>query len=160
MISNNYYTELELNNFASDDEIRAQYKKLMKLHHPDKGGDHCNFIKFQSAYEFLTNKDIRTELDNKLIIEEEILEKSEELNDYSIELLGKNQITFSCWQCGTKNIQKLTEELVYSFSNKLNTVNDTLSNTLTKDFSNSKGTRILLECNSCSLKYKISRIKT
>lgn len=156
MISNNYYSELELNNFASDEEIRSQYKKLMKLHHPDKGGDSFTFIKLKSAYEYLIDKEIRLELDNKLVLEEEIVEKSEELHDFTLELEKNKRIVFSCWQCGTENNQKLSEESVSGLIN--NTQNNSFINK-NIELKFSKGTRLLLECNCCSLKYKISRIK-
>ncbi len=167
MISNNYYSELELSNFATEEEIRNQYKKLIKLNHPDKGGDHLNFIRLKSAYEFLTNKEIKLELDNKLIIEEEVIEKSEELLDYSIELDKSStlSISFICWQCGMKNKQLLTEELSKILNDNKSYYKDTMEEEKeNNNFPNLKmkifrGTRILLECNFCSLKYKISRIK-
>lgn len=51
------YEILELSGNASTQDIRKQYLKLVKLHHPDKGGDPKVFIKIQAAYEILKSMD-------------------------------------------------------------------------------------------------------
>lgn len=53
----NYYKILELNNGASEDEIKKAYRRLAREHHPDKGGDKEHFQKIQQAYSALTNKE-------------------------------------------------------------------------------------------------------
>ena len=35
----NYYEILEIKKTATKDEIKQSYKRLAKIHHPDKGGD-------------------------------------------------------------------------------------------------------------------------
>lgn len=36
---------------ATEDEIRAAYRQLAKVHHPDAGGSHEKFVTIQQAYE-------------------------------------------------------------------------------------------------------------
>ena len=38
---------------AAWEAVRAAYRKLVKLHHPDRGGDPAQFRKVQAAYEVL-----------------------------------------------------------------------------------------------------------
>jgi curved DNA-binding protein CbpA len=57
-----YYTILELNNQATDDEVKRAYKRLAIKHHPDKNPDtkeisEEKFKDIAQAYEILSNKD-------------------------------------------------------------------------------------------------------
>ncbi|CAE8720516.1 unnamed protein product, partial [Polarella glacialis] len=47
-------------------EIRAAYRKLAMIHHPDKGGDKEEFQKIQGAYETLGDEDARRRYDHEL----------------------------------------------------------------------------------------------
>ena len=38
---------------ATKEEIKAAYRRLVKIHHPDRGGIQDNFIKLNNAYEVL-----------------------------------------------------------------------------------------------------------
>jgi hypothetical protein len=56
-----YYAILELNNQATDDDIKKAYKRLAIKHHPDKNPDNKaeseeTFKKVAQAYEILSNK--------------------------------------------------------------------------------------------------------
>ena len=42
---------LGLSKTASDAEIRKAYKKLTRIHHPDRGGDAEKFKEISMAYE-------------------------------------------------------------------------------------------------------------
>lgn len=61
-----YYKKLELENNASDEEIKKAYKKMAIKYHPDKQTGKCSediifaekkFKEIAEAYEILTNKD-------------------------------------------------------------------------------------------------------
>ena len=52
---NNPYNCLEINENASEEDIRKAYKKLILLNHPDKGGDPDKFNKIHEAYQILSN---------------------------------------------------------------------------------------------------------
>lgn len=43
----------KLDENASKEEIKAAYRRLVKIHHPDRGGIQDNFIKLNNAYEVL-----------------------------------------------------------------------------------------------------------
>ena len=59
----NPYRILGLNKDASKEEIKEAYKKLAKLHHPDKGGNEEMFKLIKSAYELLINEESRNHFD-------------------------------------------------------------------------------------------------
>jgi curved DNA-binding protein CbpA len=47
------YATLGLSAGSSEDQIKSAYRKLVKLHHPDLGGETERFVRIQRAYEFL-----------------------------------------------------------------------------------------------------------
>lgn len=54
--SKNYYaTVLGISPNSTKREIKAAYRKLVIIHHPDRGGKTEDFIKIQKAYEYLIN---------------------------------------------------------------------------------------------------------
>jgi curved DNA-binding protein CbpA len=62
----NLYEILNCENFCDIEEIKKKYKILVKINHPDKGGNSENFEKIKKAYDILKNKDNKDEYDNKL----------------------------------------------------------------------------------------------
>jgi DnaJ-class molecular chaperone len=61
-----YYNILGLSRGASDDDIKASYRKLARQHHPDKGGDKEFFQKIQEAYETLSDSSKKQQYDNPM----------------------------------------------------------------------------------------------
>ena len=57
------YDVLDLDRNASQDDIKKAYRKLARLHHPDKGGDPEKFKKVQEAYEILSDPQKRENFD-------------------------------------------------------------------------------------------------
>lgn len=53
------YDALELTPQASQDDIKKAYKRLVRVHHPDKGGDEKKFKEVQAAYEVLNDTEKR-----------------------------------------------------------------------------------------------------
>lgn len=58
-----YYSILGINSESTREEIRSAYKKLAKLHHPDRGGDTAKFQEIQNAYSVLNNPETRQQYD-------------------------------------------------------------------------------------------------
>ena len=58
---NNPYKILGLKKDASDNEIKAAYRKLSKKYHPDHGGDKDKFNEICQAYKILINEQLRIE---------------------------------------------------------------------------------------------------
>lgn len=67
----NYYDILGIAKTDDINEIKAAYKKQIKIFHPDKNKDSNSverFIQIKKAYEYLCDKDKKNELDDKLNI--------------------------------------------------------------------------------------------
>lgn len=61
--SEDLYALLRVAPQASLAEIKESFRQLVKIHHPDKGGDHQMFIKIAEAYNVLKDPDLRAEYD-------------------------------------------------------------------------------------------------
>lgn len=59
-----HYSVLGVTKQSSDKEIKTAFRKLAAKHHPDKGGDHQEFIKIKEAYETLSDPAKRQQYDN------------------------------------------------------------------------------------------------
>jgi len=62
-MSKDYYKILEVDRSASQDDIKKNYRKLSKIHHPDKGGDENRFKEISEAYDVLSNEDKKSQYD-------------------------------------------------------------------------------------------------
>tara|TARA_R110000737_G_scaffold277428_1_gene284130 strand:- start:322 stop:1251 length:930 start_codon:yes stop_codon:yes gene_type:complete len=63
---NNYYDILGVGKDSTTEEIKREYRRLSKEHHPDKGGDENRFKEISEAYGTLGNENKRTNYDNTL----------------------------------------------------------------------------------------------
>ena len=54
-MTKNLYKELELKENATQDEIKSSYRRLVKKHHPDAGGEKDRFLSIQDAWETLND---------------------------------------------------------------------------------------------------------
>ncbi|MDP3245257.1 MAG: molecular chaperone DnaJ [bacterium] len=59
----NYYDTLGVPKNASQDEIKAAFRRLAMEHHPDRGGDPEKFKKINEAYQTLSNTETRAQYD-------------------------------------------------------------------------------------------------
>jgi DnaJ-class molecular chaperone len=57
------YEILQVNNNASQEDIKKKFKKLAVQHHPDKGGDVDKFKEITNAYEILSDDNKRKQYD-------------------------------------------------------------------------------------------------
>jgi DnaJ-class molecular chaperone len=57
------YDILEVNNNATQEEIKKKFRKLVVVHHPDKGGDPDKFKEINNAYEILSDENKRKQYD-------------------------------------------------------------------------------------------------
>lgn len=60
-----YYEALGISQDASQDEIKKGYRKLVKIHHPDKGGNDSVFKEISEAYETLGDPEKKKQYDFK-----------------------------------------------------------------------------------------------
>ena len=55
-MSKDPYQILKVHPSAKLEEIKKAYRKLVKIHHPDKGGDSAVMLEVNSAWEILKKK--------------------------------------------------------------------------------------------------------
>jgi len=60
---NDPYTVLEVSSHASAAEIKAAYRRLVKQHHPDAGGDDQQMLALNAAWEVLGDQERRRNFD-------------------------------------------------------------------------------------------------
>lgn len=60
------YTDLDIAPDATPEQIKAAHLKMVKMHHPDRGGDINKFILAMHAYSVLSDPDIRALYDKSL----------------------------------------------------------------------------------------------
>jgi len=65
MSNDNFYQTLGVDEKATQDEIKKVYRKLSKIHHPDKGGNEDEFKKISAAYDVLGDEEKRKKYDNQ-----------------------------------------------------------------------------------------------
>ena len=49
-MTKNHYEELGLKENATHSEIKSSYRRLVKKHHPDAGGEKDRFLEIQGAW--------------------------------------------------------------------------------------------------------------
>ena len=59
------YSILGVTPGASDPEIKSAYRKLVKEHHPDTGGDGEKFAQINAAYDNIKSADVRSQFQNQ-----------------------------------------------------------------------------------------------
>ena len=70
------YEILNVDISSTQDDIRAQYKRLAKIYHPDKNnGDDSKFKKISYAYDILQNESTRNEYNKKTYINEDVVKQ-------------------------------------------------------------------------------------
>ena len=65
-----YYEVLELKDTATQEEIKKAFRRLSKLHHPDKGGDQEKFKEINEAYQTLSNPEKKAAYDRGTVYRE------------------------------------------------------------------------------------------
>ena len=78
------YQILKVHPSAKLDEIKKSYRKLVKIHHPDKGGDSAVMLEVNSAWEILKKK--HKDLNLNKLNNSEVYDRTEykrETNNYS-----------------------------------------------------------------------------
>ena len=62
----NLYKELEVKENATQGEIKSSYRRLVKQHHPDAGGEKDRFLAIQDAWETLNDPFKKEQYDKSL----------------------------------------------------------------------------------------------
>ena len=62
----NLYKELEVKENATQGEIKSSYRRLVKQHHPDTGGEKDRFLAIQNAWETLNDPFKKEQYDKNL----------------------------------------------------------------------------------------------
>ena len=68
----NPYEELKVSKDFTPEELKSQFRKLSKKHHPDKKGDSDKFINLKIAYDILVDPKKRAYYDETGLIPDEM----------------------------------------------------------------------------------------
>ena len=82
-MSSNPYEILKVNQNANSEEIKKAYRELVKIHHPDKGGDPKAMLEINSAWEILKKKDNKLKFNNNYNQNNSTNKYKKENNQYS-----------------------------------------------------------------------------
>ena len=125
------YALLELPDFASIAEVKSAFRKLARVHHPDKSGkESSTFTEIQQAYEVLSEPQTK--------------------HDYDMQLKGANQVAVSgrlYWESGEK---VGSDEAFYRWCCQRCGEDVTLE-------SCQYDSDVLVECTACSSVYEVCR---
>ena len=88
----NPYTILNVSKTATSEEIKRSYKKLILVHHPDKGGNVESFINVKNAYDILSDENKRQQYDLTDNIFSKIIKKYANINDNDYKKILRNKI--------------------------------------------------------------------
>lgn len=90
----NYYEVLGVSSTSSAEEIKQQYRKLAKEHHPDKKqGDDSKFKEIAEAYEVLSDDHKRQRYDASLNGTSNPFESGFEINDFFNDFFSRKSYT-------------------------------------------------------------------
>lgn len=90
----NPYQILGVNPKSTPDEIKTAFRRLVLIHHPDRGGDAETFKKIEYSYDILSNPSKRREYEQQ-VNDEPITQLSETVHnivgEFWDKLKGKNE---------------------------------------------------------------------
>ena len=109
------YQILKVNPNAKLEEIKKAYRKLVKIHHPDKGGDSSVMLEVNSAWEILKQK--HKDLNLNKVKETEIYNK----NEYKVKTsnFSKSEDIKNWFQNIYIPIDKLLGQIINPLSSKI-----------------------------------------
>ena len=81
-MNNNPYQILKVDPSANLEDIKKAYRKLVKIHHPDKGGDSAVMLKINSAWQILKKQHKDHNFNNSIVFNKNQYKK-EENNNFS-----------------------------------------------------------------------------
>lgn len=121
------YEILEIKRTATQTEIKKAHRKLVKKHHPDKGGDKEAFNDIQKAYEVLSNEErrarydatgeyeeVRDEFQSKWteFINSVIMPEIQKRDDYNFDLMRTTNVVIEdAYDRGEKEIYKVKKKI-------------------------------------------------
>lgn len=63
-----HYAALEIPRTAAGEDVRRAFRRLARVHHPDRGGEALRFHEIYTAYRLLSNEDDRARFDRQLVL--------------------------------------------------------------------------------------------
>lgn len=103
------YNILNVDSTAQNTDIKLSYLQLVKLNHPDHGGNSDLFLEITKAYEILSKKDLRKEYD--LYYLKKNYEEFKEENIFQLKTDFKNFVMNNTKILNEETITKLHDEI-------------------------------------------------
>jgi curved DNA-binding protein CbpA len=115
-VLNDYYALLEVERDATTDTIRKNYRKIVKKHHPDRGGNEEMYLLLSEAYECLTDPIKRQNYD---------IELNDSKNNQHVPSFFKDEYEFFI---KANTVPKTEEEIKKIHDEQFKTIKDTPMN--------------------------------
>ena len=126
MQKNNYYSIFGVSQNATKRELKAAYRRLVKKHHPDTGGDKNNFLEIQLAWGILNDPIKKEKYDREISYPTEYSNIEE--SNWSEELKSKK----SSSNLKDNEIKQWIKNIYYPINKSINEITKPLNNEIKK----------------------------
>ena len=126
MQKNNFYSIFGVSQNANKNELKAAYRRLVKKHHPDTGGDKNKFLEIQLAWETLNDPIKKQNYDRTISYPKEY--SNIENSNWSSGLKSKKDSSNS----KDKKIKKWIKNIYFPINKSINEIIKPLNNEIKK----------------------------
>lgn len=145
-----HYDTLGISKNASEDDIKKAYRKLVLIHHPDKGGNEEEFKKIKDAYDILVNPESRNVYDNPQPNFPNIFQMNPGFNQNMFNMMNQMFTNISITPMRYPKINPNGTDVVHNIYLSKKDFTDEQGNS--KHFESSIDIKIISKCFECTIK--------